>query len=103
MYTLYSTIFSVPYMTGCISPLLIFPEANFLRRSSLYDKISGWSDLGVRTITTRPKIFIGISCCFFFFGGGGGGYTCNIYISYVRNLCFAGSLLIMIRQNSGPN
>ena len=35
--------------------------------------------------------------------GGGGGYTCNIYISYVGNLCFVGSLLIMIRQNSGPN
>ena len=38
-------------------------------------------------------------------GGGGGGYmvTLATFIFLVRNLCFAGSLLIMIRQNSGPN
>ena len=50
--TVYSTIFNMPYITGFIYLLCsCFPGAKFLSRSSLCDKVSGWSDLGVRTVT----------------------------------------------------
>ena len=83
-----------------------FPGANFLLRSSLYDKISGWSDLGVRTVTklfsqmnivyfnefsaeTRPTIFVGIRC--FSWGGGGRGFDLQHLYTLYR-----------IREEGGP-
>ena len=106
------TTFNMPYMTGFISPLLMSSWSKFPSEKSLYGKILGL--VGFRSENCH-QVIQPIQCTLmifqlnqdlqFFNWSKFRGYTCNIYISYVklRNLCFAGSLLIMIRQNSGLN
>ena len=59
------------------------------------------------SVELGPKIvFIEIRFSWGGGGGGGGGEVklpAFIFLMLISETCFAGSFLIMIRQNSGPN